>query len=278
MGIIDAQVVYLNGTVYIGGGTATGNERDDARLYSFRHGVDNTWKIIDTPTYHYALAIYQSQLLLVGGRSYSSKKLTNKILTLKDGSFVKLLPPMKEERCSAHAVGSNSLLAVAGGGGVSGVLSSVEVLRNHKWAVATSLPSEEDIFESAFHDDEWYLVYQTGKIWHVSLEDLVYSVYPCEWELLPDIPENNSIITFLGDLLLSISDGDSSASSIVHAYSSSYQTWKYVTHLSAPICITNTAVLPTGELMVIGCENEEDIETDKIASASLYGMFPGAAC
>ena len=93
----------MNGAVIVGGGRTTGAlmtvpPRDEARLYSFRPGVDSAWTVINTPTYLYALTEHDSQLLLVGGDEYPSGLLTNKVFTLRDGEFVETLPPMREKR------------------------------------------------------------------------------------------------------------------------------------------------------------------------------------
>ncbi len=104
----DACSVYLNGTLYIGGGI-------DAALYSFKPGVDSTWTVTDTPTFWYTLVVHDSELLLVGGYEYPAGEttnkvggreyliggeITNKVFTMRDGQFVEILPPMKERRRS----------------------------------------------------------------------------------------------------------------------------------------------------------------------------------
>ncbi len=53
--------VYLNGTLYVGGGfTDEPGWEDDAALYSFKPGVDTTWTVTDTPTYWYTLVVHDS--------------------------------------------------------------------------------------------------------------------------------------------------------------------------------------------------------------------------
>ncbi len=95
----DARSVYLNGTLYVGGGfTDEPGYRADASLYSFKPGVDSTWTVTDTPTYYYTLVVHDSELLLVGGREYPTQEITNKVFTMRDGQFVEALPPMKERR------------------------------------------------------------------------------------------------------------------------------------------------------------------------------------
>ena len=147
--MLDANVVCMNGTVFVGGGLAGGIDRDGARLYSFRPGVDSTWTVTDTPTRVYAFTEHESQLLLVGGEEYPSLEKTNKVFTLRDGEFVETLPPMREKRSRSSAVSSGSELVVAGGLGSTGELSSVEMFRDGRWTTGPSLPTRGSYMKSA---------------------------------------------------------------------------------------------------------------------------------
>ena len=123
-----ARSVYLNGTLYVGGGFI--EERiceADAALYSFKPGVDSTWTVTDTPTFYYTLVAHESELLLVGGREYHTEAITNKVFTMRDGQFVEALPPMKERRQSPSAVSSGSSLVVAGGENTSPLWKCINV-------------------------------------------------------------------------------------------------------------------------------------------------------
>ena len=166
-------MVCMNGTVFVGGGLAGGIDRDGARLYSFRPGVDSTWTVTDTPTRRYALIEHESQLLLVGGEEYPSGETTNKVFSLRDGEFVETLPPMREKRSRLSAVSSGSELVVAGGCEISGVLSSVEVLRDGRWTTGPSLPTAGGNMKSALHGDMWYLIQYNGKVFCTSLHSLL---------------------------------------------------------------------------------------------------------
>ncbi len=71
VGMQDSCSVYLNGTLYVGGGfTDEPGWEAEASLYSFKPGVDSTWTVTDTPTSYYTLVVHDSELLLVGGSEY----------------------------------------------------------------------------------------------------------------------------------------------------------------------------------------------------------------
>ncbi|XP_064401962.1 uncharacterized protein LOC135347816 isoform X2 [Halichondria panicea] len=272
--MIDARSVYLNGTLYVGGGYTKPSWRAGATLYSFKPGVDTTWTVTDTPTYRYTLAVHDSELLLVGGREYPTHKIhvTNKVFTMRDGQFVEALPPMKETRRSPSAVSSGSAIVVAGGWNTSGNLSSVEVFKDGQWTTAPSLPNAnagEDI-KSVLHGDQWYLITSVGKVFRTSLQSLISGSDKSPWETLPDAPIDYSPAAFFGGRLLSIGGGGfSNLTTAISAFSSSTQSWVHVADLPLPLKYSSAVVLPTGELMVIGGRDKRENHSNKVFRAFL---------
>ncbi len=234
--------MYLNGTLYIGGGTETA-------LYSFKPGVDSTWTVTATPTYWYTLVVHDSELLLVGGREYLTVEVTNKVFTMRDGQFVEVLPPMKEIRSSPSAVSSGSALVVAGGMGTSGELSSVEVFKDGQWTTAPSLPSAGNDIKSALHGDLLYLIMQNRKVFCASLQSLISGGDQSPWETLPDAPNYLSAATFFGGHLLSI--GGIIHSTNIHAFSPSTQSWEHVAGLPVPLNYPTAVVALSSEQLIV---------------------------
>ena len=278
MGISDAHVVCMNGTVFVGGGLTRGTvdvpRRDDARLYSFRPGVDSTWTVTDTPTHRYALIEHESQLLLVGGYEYPLGQLTNKVFTLRDGEFVETLPPMREKRYSLSAVSSRSELVVAGGWGTSEMLSSVEVFRDGRWTTGPSLPTAGGGMKSALHGDMWYLIQRNGKVFCISIHSRLSKEDQSPWETLPAIPNPNSAAAFFGGHLLSIGGrGYRYTTSSIHAFSTSSQSWEHVADLPVPLRESIAGVLPNGELIVVGGVDRKGSSSDKVFQAFIKGQW-----
>ena len=251
--MINAHSVYLNKTLYVGGGTASESDlRADARLYSFKPGVDSSWTVIDTPTFLYAPVVHDSELQLVGGREYSTREVTNKIFTMRNGKFVEVLPPMKETRDSPSAVSSGSALVVAGGYSTRD-LSSVEVFKGDQWTTAPSLPSAASNMKPAFHGDQWYLIQSNKNVLRVSLQSLISGTDQSPWKMLPDAPNDFSAAAFFGGHLLSIGGGNyHNLTTTIHAFSSRTQSWEHAADLPVPLIKSSAVMLPTGELMVIG--------------------------
>ncbi len=247
----DACSVYLNGTLYTGGGiTNEPGWEADAALYSFKPGVDSTWTVTDTPTSYYTLVVHDSELLLVGGWEYPKGEVTNKVFTMRDGQFIEVLPPMKERRRFQSAVSSGSALVVAGGRNTSGHLSSVEVFKDSQWTTAPSLPDEGCSMQSALHGDQWYLITYQGKVFCVSLLSLISGDDLSPWETLPDdAPNSCSAAAFFGGCLLSIGGGGyREPTTAIYAFSIS---WVYVADL--PKRGFPTAVVLSREQLIVSC-------------------------
>ncbi len=257
--MIKAFSVYLNGTLYVGGGITTDyftNEiglRIDAALYSFTPGVDSTWTVVThTPTFRYTLVVHNSELLLVGGCEYPTEKVTNKVFTMRDGQFVEALPLMKERRRSPSAVSSGSALIVAGGLGIiSGDLSSVEVFKDGQWTTAPSLPSAAYEMKSALHGDQWYLITLLGKVFCASLQSLISGADKSPWETLPDAPNQFSAAAFFGGHLLSIGGGFPNPTTIIYTFSTFTQSWGHVADLPLSMLRPTVVVLSSEQLIVI---------------------------
>ena len=254
----DAQAVFLDGTLHVGGGNTEGSYRNNARLYSCKPGGDGSWTATDTPTCNHALTTYDSHLLLVGGRECPSEQITNKIYTMIDGEFKELLPPMKEKRHSSSAVSSGSVLAVAGGWGGTSTLSSVEVYNNGQWTAGHSLPGACSNMKSVLHGVKWILIgpggYKPGiKVYCVSLQSLVSGTEQSPWDILPDVPFPYSAVAVVGGRILSIGGGDyPKCTTSIYAYSPDTQSWIHVGDLPTPLRRMCAIVVPSRELIVFG--------------------------
>ena len=279
----------MNGTVYVGGGYTVLSfswsvYRDDARLYSFRPGVDRTWTIMDTPTFYYSLTEHDSQLLLVDGCMYPSREITNKIFTLRDGQFVETLPPMREKRHSPSAVSNGSILAVAGGVGPTSTMDSVEVFRDSVWATVPSLPTVGYDTKSALCGDHWYLMNKNGMVFHTSLHSLLSSEGQSPWEIHPNSPKMHSAAAFFGGHLLSIGGEESlidpSLTRDIHAFSSISQSWVHVADLPVPLSGSSAIVLSTGELVVVGGRRFSSIYmySGQVLCATIKGLCKKYIC
>ena len=263
VGMCDAQAVWLGDKLYVGGGWTLGSTRDAARLYIYTPTTDT----IDTPVYRFALITYHSQLVLVGGREYVGEgrdgPVTSKLWTLTEhDQWRETLPPMITKRYRASAVEFAGKIIVAGGtDDEMESIDIVEVYNGHHWTKAQCLPKPDYNMKSTVLDGHWYLMGGGGQgkeVYYAPLDSLVASCQPSEkplpsvWERLPDVPHEGSSTAVFGNRLIAVGGGYPSPSSSIHAYSPNTQSWVHVGDMPVELCYTCTAVLPTGELMVIG--------------------------
>ena len=115
-----------------------------------------SWTRIDLSYEDMTLTIFQSKLVLVGGRHPSTRELTNQLLTSTTGrQWEPSLPPMPTKRYCTSSVSTRSpeVLVVAGGWGSSHEeLDVVEVLQGDKWLIVDPLPAPAAWMHSTLHD------------------------------------------------------------------------------------------------------------------------------
>ena len=242
------QAVCLEDKVYLGG----------YKLFIYTPTTD-TWDIKDTPVFDFALVVYHSQLVLVGGEMTDERSVTNKLWTLdRHDQLKETLPPMTVRRWGASAVEYSNNIIVAGGEDDQGIDTDiVEVYNGHHWAKAQSLPIACSVMKSAIFSGHWYLaggIGQGRKVYYASLESLIASCQPngrqlpSVWSGLADTPHMISILVVICNRLVAIGYDTSS----IHAYSPYSQSWVHVGDKPGGDSAEAAAVLPSGDLMVAG--------------------------
>ena len=262
-GVWDAQVVTLEGKMFVGGGqTSTTDANLGAELHIYLPKT-NLWRGMHTPVYYFALITYRSQLVLIGGYEFVDKGddiLTNKLWTLyKYTQWQETLPPMQAKRYGASAVSHGDHLIVAGGGSVYETLDIVEVYDGQHWSYVQPLPNTCGDMKSVVLDGHWYLMggyEQDEEVYYASLDLLIASndtSQPSVWKHLPNVPFWYSNPAVLGKRLVSIGGGHPpSYSDAIYAYSQNTKSWVHVGEMPIGVANTCSAVLPTRELTIIG--------------------------
>ena len=251
----NAQAVWLNDRLYVGGGvtqrtyksgTNKRSFRDAARLYSYLPEKDE-WieKPIDTPTYYFALTVYHSQLVIASGCEYQRwDKVglhTNKVYTLtssvegEEKKWQDEIPPMNIKRHSATGISIGDHLMVAGGLGINGVeLKSVEVYNGHEWARARELPRACWHMKCTLYKGCLYLMGGVGqgqKVYYIEIDHLIANCTAVSdlapsseldekvWKKITSIPHERSALAAFGGSLIAIGGGDLfSPTSKMYAY------------------------------------------------------------
>ena len=278
----DAQAVVLNNKVYV----SAADRLDPTGMMGFESNIiciydvsGNSWKEIRSATSQHALAVYNKQLVLIGGKDHSTHACTNELRVLQDQElgWTQPLPPMLTKRSNASAAGIGSHLAVAGGHGPRVrhhpiPLDTVEIFNSLEWRVAESLPKPSYRMKSVLQGDTWYLMggkEQGREVYYTSLNDLIASSNPATsvWKKLPDVPFKNSTpAVFMNELIAIGGQVEVDRSSLlvllasqytsnIYAYSTSKRSWVYVEDTPTAYCSTCATTLPSGELFMLGTVN-----------------------
>ena len=182
--------VWLNGLVYVGGGTGTGwNTSYTINSYD---PVHNSWSsTINAPYCHFAMTTLNNSLLIAGGQKRNKK--TTQILTL-DAGQLKNYTNMRTARSSATAAGHQGILIVtAGKDDKDKTLSSTELFdsTNRQWYNCSDLPQPHSMLRSAIVDNFLYLLggycdIASAAVYSVTLDSL--STHQLEWNTHQDTP------------------------------------------------------------------------------------------
>ena len=285
-----AQAVYFGDKLYVGGGyvkvsypaphPATKESREAdllaaSALYLYSPASD-AWATVKTPVHWFGIAIYHSKLLLVGGLVGAQVGGDNVWTYCGHGNWKSTIPSMKKKRLGPSCVGYEKYLLVLGGelSDPSDSLA-VEVFNGDHWMYACSLDMPHDMclaMKSVVMEGIWYLmggVTQDVGVFCASLESLVASCGSLSegyvWEALPDLPNNCSSPAILLNQLIAVG-GESpvGASSAIYAYSPDTESWEPAGNLPEAVFNACTAVLPTGELMVIGGSDSQNFFRSKV--------------
>ena len=245
---IGAQTVCLVDKVYIG---------DVNTLFVYSHTTD-AWNTLSPPVVDYALVVYNSKLVLVGG--ITGSVVTNKLWTLEHKEWKNTLPPMSIGRSHASAVEYSDNLLVAGGlNDEKKAIATVEVYSRHRdqWANAQCLWAACFAMNSAILSGCWYLAagsYSPDKhIYFASMKAIVETSQSDAqkssslWTKLADTPHDNSRLAIYGNRLVAV------GWSAIHAYSPYSRSFLCVEHFSDTpgAFATAISVLPGGDLMVV---------------------------
>ena len=295
LGVNNAQAVLLDGKVYVGGGYTHKDEDRHAVLIYTPEG-DEWSRLPQCPVRWFAMASVNHQLVLAGGQEGSNDKTT--ILTIWDGtscSWTHPYPPVPTVQSCAAAIGYQHFLAVVGPGSDSTLSrpspAAVEILdtSSSQWFAAHPLPIACDLIASALLGDTLYLIggisdflSPTTQVFSTSVPRLISqavqshrsynpppTVSPAAvpmWENLSDTPLLYSTVLAYSDSLLAVGGMDEMGEycSSVHIYDPAGREWVKVGDLPVRRSRLTCAVLSSGELLVSGGRNEQDVYSNEV--------------
>lgn len=260
------QAVVIGDNVYVGGGYSRDNS-DTVMVYSLQAG---SWTTLPPcGRKWFGMAVVNNQLVLVGGKSVFTSKVTNELSVWdqKSQALSHPYPAMPTARCLSSVITYQKWLIVAGGGVGGGLTSSgkVELLDtvSGQWYEGSPLPDKYTEMSSAVNGNMWYLSGgfssqgPTKRVLSVCLDELIsqavsQSPTPSKtspWQTLPESPLMHSTVLILNGALLTVGGRHSSS---IHLYQPGRRNLVKVGDLPTKLWMCACTVLPSGEIFVAG--------------------------
>ena len=169
------QSVVIKGTLYVGGGSADGNNSYIVLAYDISAGK---WATLPPySTCWFAMTAIDDQLVLVGGKGRDGKcsKMLG-VLRTDSKQWTHPYPDMTTARSMCSAASYKHWVVVAGGYGAGGRLSSVEVMnvKTKQWYAGPPTPIAWGEMKRAVVGDACYFM---GRAIEGSYNNKVYSVF-----------------------------------------------------------------------------------------------------
>ena len=138
-----AKATVINDTLYIGGGYCT-TVNDDYSMFSYKLTDDQWIRLPLLPQAYGVPTNINNELSYIGGKDYSTKRSTNKVITLRNDHWITPYPNMVVGRKDHAVVSYQHYIIVAGGEDEDGsTLDTIELFNcsDYQWTlVSTHLP------------------------------------------------------------------------------------------------------------------------------------------
>ena len=210
-------------------------------------------KLPECPQKDFGLGVISNLLTAVGG--WVGNEVTNHLSSLfNDGEWVTVFPPMPTKRYWAAVISAQNYLIAAGGVGVGGALSTVEVMDMNtlEWYTAASLPVPVFLMSATVCGGHLYLLggydtnfYSTRAVFTCTLDSLIRSCHPPSqtpphtseasvWQRVADVPVRGSTCTTFNGRVLAIGGWDSpgNRTAAVHMYNPDSDSWLVLRFMS----------------------------------------------
>ena len=268
------QSVQVQGTLYVGGGLARGNNEYIVKTYDISAGK---WATLPPySTRYFAMTAIDNHLVLAGGRGRDGVRIKALGVWNEDSNkWTHPYPDMTTPRDSCSAVVYNQHLVVAGDVGAGGTLSSVEVMNTDtkQWYAAPPTPIVWSSMKTAIVGDTCYFMgggigyNYTTKVYSVSLPALVSQLNSDSsakdtqtWKELPQLPVTQAAPLSISGSLLAVGgkDKDRKAVSALHLYQPDAGQWVKVADLPSPRYLCTCNRISDKELIVAGGGDDRD--------------------
>ena len=276
--LTDAQAIPYKGKIIVGGHYS----ENCSAIYEYGPEEDSWNTLATSPTWFYALAVFQDKVTVVGGFDPESQSCSDKLHAWneREGSWMASLPPMPTARMHSSAISLGSSLVVAGGRNNKTTLNCIEVFSfaSQQWYTAHPLMLEQSSMKSICHNGFWFLLggeqqgFATQRAIYTPLQSLIDSSLHKQgsvscFKAIPRLPNTYSAVTILGGKIVVIggtSGNSSDTSNKMYALCEDPMSWLEVGEL--PVTLTHVCAvsLSDQEALVIGGRSEDGNDVNDV--------------
>lgn len=261
-----AHCTTIGDTIYTGGGVTDDNK---SIFCIFKYSISNNkWSMLPPcPTKWFGLGQVSGNLVTVGGCLLSRRAISNVFVFDEASQQWKnnVIPPMPTSRARLCVVSHDSGL-VAGGGfnNMYQFLSTVEVYKSetNQWYSTAPLPIPCAGMRAVKIRNSCYLLggffprmeTECGitNCFYIDMDQLFSQTATyngTEWKKVMNVPEKMATPGNVAGSLLAIGGRDSRK---IHVYSPNTESWVHIADLPHELRSTTSVLLPNGQLIVIG--------------------------
>lgn len=282
--LAEGQSVVVNDKVYCGGSAASENEY---LVYHYDPSQDKWTTLSPLSVRYFGLGEVNGELMAIGGVKKGADRPTNEVLTYDPRlqRWKQAFTPMPTSRAFPSILSLQLVLVVAGGLIElydDDYTTAVEIFQKDtsQWHKTDPLPTVSHYMSTVAIGNTCYALGEyrlpdNNQILYASVDDLFRNAVPgtqtvntdgsdtqSAWKILPNTPTYQPAAAVLASNLLAVGGWKSSKAGArkqeVYMYSSSMNSWVYISDLPAPRASTAVAALSRSEILVIGGSGGDD--------------------
>ncbi len=273
MKMYSGLAVTINGKVYYGGGVCDGDEDDEYYVHCYDPPQDVWSTLPRLPVCYFGIGEVKGELVAVGGIDLSYSRSNVVHVFNKGRNWKRTIPPMPTARYWSAVVSLPTHLIVVGGVVPGHYTGKVEIynISTSQWSKTGRLPYACAEQRGIVYNNTVYLMggydgKNLNKVCAAQVDKLISADRQDDGSAnktdsvctISNTPSYRPSPVTISDTLFAVGgvDSEREATQRIYAYSSSMNSWLYVSDLPSPITAAATVSLSPTECLVIGGRNK----------------------